>query len=150
MHFHVCVVDGVFEELAGAAGAGAAIQAVADDQSSPCKVIFQPASAIDETAVTQVQAILRRRILRAFVGRRLLESFEAKDMLAYKHSGFSVDTSVRIEAHNRAALERLLRYCARPAFSMQRLTALAQTWPKRALSVVLLPTKSMPYFVSYG
>jgi hypothetical protein len=42
-------------------------------------------------------------------------------MLAYKHSGFSVDTSVRIEAHDRAGLERLLRYCARPAFSMQRL-----------------------------
>jgi hypothetical protein len=42
-------------------------------------------------------------------------------MLAYKHSGFSVNTSVRIEAHDRAGLERLLRYCARPAFSMERL-----------------------------
>ena len=42
-------------------------------------------------------------------------------MLAYRHSGFSVDTSVRIEAHDRAALERLLRYCARPPFSMERL-----------------------------
>jgi hypothetical protein len=40
-------------------------------------------------------------------GRSLLESFEAKDMLGYRHSGFSVDTSVRIEAHDRAALERL-------------------------------------------
>ncbi len=59
--------------------------------------------------MTQVQATLRRRILRAFVGRGLLESFEAKEMPAYKHSGFSVDTSVRIDGHNRAALERLLR-----------------------------------------
>ena len=32
-----------------------------------------------------------------------------------------MDTSVRIEAHDRAALERLLRYCARPPFSMERL-----------------------------
>jgi hypothetical protein len=32
-----------------------------------------------------------RRILRAFVGRGLLEIFEAKEMLAYQHSGFSVD-----------------------------------------------------------
>jgi hypothetical protein len=32
-----------------------------------------------------------------------------------------VDTSVRIEAHGRAGLERLLRYCARPAFSMERM-----------------------------
>jgi Putative transposase len=35
--------------------------------------------------VTQVQATLRRRILRAFVGRGLLESFEAKEMLGYRH-----------------------------------------------------------------
>ena len=84
-------------------------------------MIFHAAHAIDETAVAQVQATLRRRILRAFVGRGLLESFEAKEMLAYRHSGFSVDTSVRIEAHDRAGLERLLRYCARPPFSMERL-----------------------------
>jgi hypothetical protein len=71
--------------------------------------------------VAQVQADLRRRILRAFVGRGLLESFEAKDMLAYKHSGFSVDAGVCIEAHDRAALERLLRYCARPPFACERL-----------------------------
>ena len=35
-------------------------------------------------------------------------------MQGYKHSGFSVDAGVCIEAHDRAALERLLRYCARP------------------------------------
>ena len=50
-----------------------------------------------------------------------MESFDAKDMLAYKHSGFSVGTSVRIEAHDRAGLDRLLRYCARRTFSMERL-----------------------------
>ena len=42
-------------------------------------------------------------------------------MLGYKHSGFSVDTSVCIAAHDRAGLERLLRYCARPPFAMERL-----------------------------
>ena len=72
-------------------------------------------------AVTQAQASFRRRILRAFVGRGLLESFEAQEMLGYKHSGFSVDTSVCIAAHDRAGLERLLRYCARPPFAMERL-----------------------------
>jgi Putative transposase len=123
VHFHVCVVDGVFEALAGSADAGADTdtQAVADAQSAPSKVIFHPTSNIDETAVAQVQATLRSRILRAFVGRGLLQSFEAKEMLGYRHSGFSVDTSVRIEPHDRAGLERLLRYCARPAFSMERL-----------------------------
>ena len=68
-----------------------------------------------------MQADLRRRILRAFVGRGLIESCDAKEMLAYQHSGFSVDASVRIEAQDRAGLERLLRYCARPPFAMERL-----------------------------
>jgi hypothetical protein len=62
-----------------------------------------------------------KRILRAFVARGLLENCDAKDMLGYQHSGFSVDAGVCIEAHDRAALERLLRYCARPPFSMDRL-----------------------------
>ena len=113
VHFHVCVVDGVFEEVAG--------DVIADVQPTPPSVIFHPASEIDETVVAQVQATLRRRILRAFVGRGLLQSRDAKDMLAYQHSGFSVDTGVCIEAHDRAALERLLRYCARPPFAMERL-----------------------------
>jgi len=101
VHFHVCVVDAVFEEVPG--------------------IIFHPASAIDATAVALVQTELRRRILLAFVGRGLLESFEAKEMLGYRHSGFSVDAGVCIEANDRAGLERLLRYCARPPFSMDRL-----------------------------
>ena len=44
VHFHVCVVDGVFEEMPGVGDA--------DAQSSPPGIVFHPASAIDETAVT--------------------------------------------------------------------------------------------------
>jgi hypothetical protein len=102
VHFHVCVVDGVLE-------------------ATESGIIFHPSTGIDADTVFQVQATLRRRILRAFVSRGLLESFEAKEMLAYKHSGFSVDAGVCIEAQDRAALERLLRYCARPPFAMDRL-----------------------------
>jgi hypothetical protein len=76
VHFHVCVVDGVFEEVAGEGDADAA------PRPSPPGIVFHPVSAIDATAVAQVQADLRRRILRAFVGRGLLESCDAKDMLA--------------------------------------------------------------------
>ena len=36
----------------------------------------------------------------------LIESFDAKEMLTYQHSGFSVDAGVCIQAHDRAALER--------------------------------------------
>ena len=46
-------------------------------------------------------------------------------MIACEHDGgFSLDTSVRIEAHDRQGLERLLRYCARPAFAQERLRQL--------------------------
>jgi hypothetical protein len=115
VHFHVCVVDGVFEAVVGDGDVDAAPPA------SPPSVIFHPASAIDADAVAQVQATLRKRILRAFVARGLLEKSDAKEMLAYQHSGFSVDAVVCIQAHDRAALERLLRYCARPPFAMDRL-----------------------------
>ena len=113
----------------------------ADAKASPPGIIFHPASGIDEAGLVQVQADLRRRILRAFVGRGLIESCDAKEMLAYQHSGFSVNAGVCIEAHDRAALERLLRYCARPPFAMDRLrkagTALAPNSPLRAAVTAL-------------
>jgi hypothetical protein len=62
-----------------------------------------------------VQSNVRKRQLCAFEARGHLESHDAKDMAAYAHGGgFSVDAGVRIEAADRAGLERLLRYCARP------------------------------------
>jgi hypothetical protein len=109
VHFHVCAVDGVFEAVAGEEGTCAQIAAPG--------VIFHPATGIDPEA----QASLRRRILRAFVGRGLLEGFEAQEMLGYAHSGFSVDTSVCIAAQDRAGLDCLLRCCARPPFASERL-----------------------------
>jgi len=66
-----------------------------NDEPSPPSVIFHPTNGVDETAVAQVQADLRRRILRSFVGRGLLESNDAKDMLTYQHSGFSVDAGLK-------------------------------------------------------
>ncbi len=54
--------------------------------------------------------------------RGLLDSDAAHAMQAWQHGGgFSVDASVRIEAADRAGRERLLRYCARPPFALERL-----------------------------
>jgi hypothetical protein len=132
VHFHVCAVDGVFEEVAGEGGAAAQAQARA--QACAPGVIFHPATGIDTEAVAKAQANLRRRILRAFVGRGLLEGFEAQEMLGYKHSGFSVDAGVRIESHDRAALERLLRYCARPPFALDATQTEVQSTGHRQMS----------------
>ena len=67
MHLHVCVVDGVFEAISGDEKTALAI---------PSGVNFHPASGLDEAAVAQVQAAACTRILRAFVGRGLIESFD--------------------------------------------------------------------------
>lgn len=84
VHFHVCVVDGVFEEVQTSRGAD---DAVGDKPAAP-SVIFHPVDGIDAETVAQVEATLRRRVLRSFVGRGLLESFEAKETLGYAHRGF--------------------------------------------------------------
>ena len=94
VHFHVCVVDGVFEEVPVEGEGDADADADAALQASPPGIVFHPASAIDETAVAQVQVDLRRRILRAFVGRGLIEKADAKQMLGHQYSGFSVDAGV--------------------------------------------------------
>ncbi len=108
LHFHCCVIDGVFEP--GADG----------EQ----KVRFREA-VLSQTDIQSVQARVRRRVLRWFATRGYLDKDDAKDMAEWaKGGGFSLDASVRIEGHDRAGLERLLRYCARPPFALERLQAL--------------------------
>jgi len=85
-------------------------------------VRFHEATELTQARIDAVQAKVRRRVLKAFVRRGWLEPDEAEDMLGWEHNGgFSIDASVRIEAWDRAALERLLRYCARPPFANDRL-----------------------------
>ena len=101
------VIDGVF---APAAAGG---------------VIFHAAAGLDANAIAQVQAQVRRRMLRAVVRRGLLPEDDARAMAQWEHGGgFSVDASVRIEAADRAGRERPLRYCARPPFALDRLREL--------------------------
>jgi hypothetical protein len=104
LHYHCCVIDGVFApdaegrlQLHEATGLGAAEQA-------------------------RVEARVRARVLTWMVRERLLEPEEAQAMRAWEHGGgFSVDATVRVEASDRAGLERLLRYCARGPLALERL-----------------------------
>ena len=96
VHFHVCVVDGVFEAQPGSVLPGSE----SDTKSvNPPSINFHPAQ-IDVAAIatvqTQVQNSVRKRLLRAFVARGHLESHDAKDMnergASSQHGGgFSVD-----------------------------------------------------------
>jgi hypothetical protein len=109
VHFHCCIIDGVFEPAANEA-AGA---------------VFHAASELDTAALADVQAMVRRRILGAFVRRHLIDKSDAEVMGGWEHGGgFSVDASVCIEGADRPGLERLLRYCARPPFALEHLQQL--------------------------
>jgi hypothetical protein len=104
LHFHCVVIDGVFNSAAAGG------------------IIFHAAAGLDAPAFAEVQQCVRRRLLRVFVRRGLLAGDDARAMAHWEHDGgFSVDASVRIEAADRAGRERLLRYCARPPFAMERL-----------------------------
>jgi len=107
LHFHCVAIDGVFD----AAATGG--------------VVFTAATRIKANAIADVQACVRPRLLRVFVRRSLLPRDDARAMGQWHHGGgFSVDGSVRIEAADRAGRERLLRYCARPPFALNRLREL--------------------------
>ena len=99
-----------------------------------CGLLFQQLAE----AVLQMGAIAfihRFDSSRALVGRGLLQSSDVKEMLACQHSVFLVDAGVCIEAQDRAALERLWRYCVRPPFAMDRSRTCIRTYRKRTLAL---------------
>jgi hypothetical protein len=111
VHFHCCVVDEAFE--------------IAANTGERQGVDFHAATELDEPVITGVQEQVRRRILRIFVRRGLIDQGAANLMGDWGHcGGFSVDASVRIAGADRAGLERLLRYCARPPFALEHLRQL--------------------------
>jgi hypothetical protein len=76
----------------------------------------------DQESAARREETVRQRVLRGFRRHGLLEDPVVHEMLAWDHAGgFSLDASVRIPAHDRAGLERLLRYCARPPFAPKRI-----------------------------
>lgn len=103
LHFHVVVIDGVF------CGENAEHLHFEETHLTPEQV-----SRIGQT--------IRKRITNLFVRRGFLDKAEGEALRTAPHDGgFSLDANVRIEANDRQGLERLLRYCARPAFAQERL-----------------------------
>jgi hypothetical protein len=103
-HFHVAILDGLF--CAGADGS----------------VDFHEASDPGSRDIQRLQQTLRRRVLRLFRRRELLDESTVANLLTWQAAGgFSVDASVRISGSDHAGRERLLRYCARPPFALERL-----------------------------
>jgi hypothetical protein len=92
IHFHVIVINGVFEP----------------DPEHGVRFIEAPPLDADDAEAVQVE--VRRRILRAYQRRGVLDKADRQEMEHWEHGGgFSLDAGVRIEAHDRRGLERLLR-----------------------------------------
>src|SRR3990172_8824096 len=92
---------------------------------------FFEATALDEGIVATVQEAVRGWVLDLFESDGLLDEEATANMRGWEHGGgFSLDATIRIEAWDRAGLERLLRYCARPPFASERLC-----WDKRSQRV---------------
>jgi hypothetical protein len=101
-HFHDVVTDGVFSV-------------------SHKEIVFHEADLTDRD-ISTIQHQVRTRILRCLYRSGCIDASTREDLLAWEHGGgFSVDASVHVPAWDRAGLERLLRYCARPSFSLTRL-----------------------------
>ena len=114
-HFHLCVVDGLFEGTDPDLGD-------ADPETNTPTLHFHEATGLSPQLLERLQHTVRSRVLRHFRRHGLLEPHDAEDMLTWDHGGgFSLDGTVRIEATDRSGLERLIRYCARPPFALERL-----------------------------
>ena len=99
-HFHLIVADGVFTSQEG--------------------LQFHAATlTLDD--ITDTQESIQKRVLRYFCNRKFFDKDEMQNMLTYENSGFSLDASVKVESFDKEALERLIRYCARPPFNSENI-----------------------------
>jgi len=93
-HFHAIVLEGGF-----------------DDEGT---FFFIPFSGL-----RSMVEVFRRRVITLLVDRQLLNEDFARNLLSWKHSGFSIDNSVRIL--DEPAQESLAEYIARPPISLKKI-----------------------------
>jgi hypothetical protein len=110
VHYHILVTDGVFSPTDN------------DDAAFHAAIDFTQQDIVD------LQSRMRARGLRflerhGHLGRTAVDSMDA----AEHAGGWSVDASVRIAEWDRQGLERLVRYCARPPLSADRLEQLKES-----------------------
>jgi hypothetical protein len=75
IHYHCCVIDGVFEP------------AVGDGD----EVRFRPAAAVTPDTVAAIAEKVRIRVLRWFARSGLVEADDVREVLPWQNSGFSLD-----------------------------------------------------------
>ena len=104
IHYHVLVTDGVFSDGEGG------------------QAEFHPALDLGDDDFLAVQKKMRKRGLRWLHRHGHLDDLALHTMDSADHAGgWSVHASVTIPDWDRHGLERLVRYCARPPLSQERL-----------------------------
>jgi len=91
----------------------------------------------DTASLTEV---FRRRVIKLFVDRGLLDRRFALKILSWKHSGFSVDASVSIPASSKKARVNLSQYIIRHPVSLKKILYV------RSNGTVIYKTKYNEYF----
>ena len=79
----------------------------------------RPPSVVD---IAELLAVLRVRVFRRMLRLNAMPLSTVQEMMTWPHSGFALDCGTRIEAGDRAVLQRLLLYFLRPTLSLKRLT----------------------------
>ncbi|MDX2506385.1 MAG: transposase [Gammaproteobacteria bacterium] len=103
-HFHCVIIEGVF---------------IKDSDS---QITFHKLSTLTEEDIQAVQERVRLRVLKSFKRSGLLEDHDVENMKTWNGGGgFSVNGTAHIHENDREGLERLIRYCARPPFALERI-----------------------------
>ena len=98
-HIHAIVAEGVFNK---------------DGQ-------FEP---VDDIRIERAMELFRDKVFDFLFKAGLLNLDDIESMMSWRHSGFNIDTSVRIEADDRQGMQRLIEYIARCPFSLARMVKL--------------------------
>ena len=91
----------------------------------------------DTASLTEV---FRRRVIKLFVDRRLLDRRFALKILSWKHSGFSVDASVSIPSSSQKARVNLSQYIVRHPVSLKKIMYIEEN------STIIYKTKFNEYW----
>ena len=100
-HFHFIVADSIFEKNGET-------------------ITFHEAILTPDDIADVLDAI-EKSILQLFNRRGWFNNDEVEKILGLENTGFSLDAKVKIQSWDHESVERLIRYCARPAFASENL-----------------------------
>ena len=109
-HFHALILEGGFDPFGGS-------RFVRNGESPNGQFYFLP--ILDTARLAQ---LLRQRTVGLFLKLGLITEQFSETLLCWRHSGLSVDNSVRLDGGDHTARQALAQYIARAPLSLQKLT----------------------------